>query len=151
MDANKENFLRERSFVHNSDERLVLKEEVFRIVGCALEVLNTLGHGLHEKPYENALVIEFRLQGIPFVQQPRYPVAYKGIAVGEFVPDLIVFDSIVIDTKTIERLTDHERGQVLNYLKITGCSVGLLFNFKDAKLQWERLVLTDIIRKQQKL
>ncbi len=66
---------------------LVLKEEVFRIVGCAMEVLNTLGHGLLEKPYENALVVEFGLRSIPFQQQPRFDVIYKSVKVGEYIPD----------------------------------------------------------------
>jgi len=53
-----------------NEEKLLLKEEVFQIVGCAIEVLNTLGHGIVEKPYENALVVEFGLQRIPG-RQPR--------------------------------------------------------------------------------
>ena len=120
---------------------LVLKEEVFRVVGCAMEVLNTLGHGLREKTYENALVVEFGLQGIPFRQQPRFDVIYKRVRVGEYIPDLIAFDQIVVDTKTIDRITDLERGQILNYLKITKLRVGLILNFKRPKLEWERLVL----------
>ena len=121
--------------------QLILGEEVRQIVGCAFEVLNTLGCGLLEKPYENALCVEFKLRGIPFTQQPRYNVIYKGIKVGDFIPDLIVFQSIVVDTKTIDRITDIERGQILNYLKITGCRVGLILNFKHPRLEWERLVL----------
>jgi len=118
-----------------------LKEEVFRVVGCAMEVLNGLGHGLLEKPYENALVVEFGLKGIPVRQQPRFDVVYKGVRVGEYVPDLIAFDQIIVDAKTIDRITDLERGQVLNYLKITGLRVGLILNFKYPRLEWERLVL----------
>jgi len=121
--------------------KLLLKDKVYQVVGCGMEVLNTLGHGLLEKPYENALVVEFGLKGIPFKQQPRFDVIYKDIKVGEYIPDLIVFDKIVVDTKTIERITDIERGQILNYLKITQLRVGLILNFKNPKLEWERLVL----------
>ncbi len=106
-----------------------------------MEVLNTPGHGLLEKPYENALVVEFGLKGIPFKQQPRFDVIYKKVRVGEYIPDLIVFDQIVVDTKTIERITDLERGQILNYLKITQLTVGLILNFKRPQLEWERLIL----------
>jgi GxxExxY protein len=106
-----------------------------------MEVLNELGHGLLEKPYENALVVEFGLQGIPVRQQPRFDVQYKGVAVGEYVPDLIAFDQIVVDTKVIERITNHERGQMMNYLKITGMRLGVILNFKRAKLEWKRVVL----------
>lgn len=120
---------------------LLLKEEVYQVVGCAMEVLNALGHGLLEKPYENALVVEFGLKGIPYKQQPRYDVIYKNVKVGAYIPDLIAFDKIVVDTKTIDRITNVERGQVLNYLKITQLRVGLILNFKHPKLEWERLVL----------
>ncbi len=124
-----------------NERYLLLKEEVHRIVGCAMEVLNTLGHGLLEKPYENALVVEFGLQHIPCQQQKKFDVIYKQVKVGEYVPDLICFDQIVVDTKTIDNIGDHELGQMLNYLKITGLRVGLLVNFKHAKLQWKRVVL----------
>ena len=120
---------------------LILKEEVYQIAGCAMEVLNTLGYGLLEKSYENALVVEFELKGIPFQQQPHYPVVYKSVQVGEYIPDLIVFDQIVVETKTIEQITNIERGQVINYLKISGLRVGLILNFKHTKLEWERIVL----------
>ena len=126
----------------NTNRReLVLKDEAHRIVGCAMEVLNTLGHGLLEKPYENSLVVEFGLQNVPYRQQPRFDVEYKSVKVGEYVPDLICFDQIVVDTKAIERITNHEIGQMMNYLKITDLKLGLLLNFKHAKLEWKRIVL----------
>jgi len=120
---------------------LLCKQEVYDLVNCAMEVHNALGHGLHEKPYENALVVEFGLRGIPFRQQERFPVLYKSVLVAEYVPDLIAFDQVVVDTKVIDRITDHELGQMLNYLRITGLKVGLLLNFKHAKLEWQRVVL----------
>jgi GxxExxY protein len=122
-----------------NSEKLLLKDEVFQVVGCAIEVLNTLGHGLAEKPYENALVIEFLLRKIPFKQQPSYDVLYKGHKIGFFVPDLIVFDALVVDTKVIDKITDHERGLMLNYLRITALRVGVILNFKHRKLEWERI------------
>ena len=125
----------------NRERVLLLKTEVFQIVGCAIEVLNTIGHGLLEKPYENALVVEFGMRKIPFRQQPSFDVLYKGQKIGLFVPDLIAFDSVVVDTKVIERITDHERGLMLNYLCITGLRVGVILNFKHRKLEWERIAL----------
>jgi len=104
-------------------------------------VLNTLGHGLVEKPYENALVVEFGLRKIPFRQQPSFDVLYKGRQVGLFVPDLIAFDTIVVDTKVLDRITDHEKGLMLNHLRITNSRVGVILNFKRPKLEWERIVL----------
>ncbi|MGC2354054.1 MAG: GxxExxY protein [Candidatus Udaeobacter sp.] len=124
-----------------NEEKLLFKDEVFQIIGCAIEVLNTLGHGIVEKPYENALAMEFALRQIPFKQQPAFDVLYKGQRVGAFVPDLVVFNSIVVDTKVIDRITDHERGLMLNYLRITNLRVGVILNFKHRKLEWERIVL----------
>jgi GxxExxY protein len=60
-----------------NEGKVLFKDEVFQVVGCAIEVLNTLGHGLVEKPYENALVLEFGLRRIPFRQQPLFDVLYK--------------------------------------------------------------------------
>ena len=107
--------------MNTNDEKLLLKDEVFQVVGCAIEVLNTLGHGLVEKPYENALVIEFSLRKIPF--QPRK------------------LFGVVVDAKVIDRITDHERGLMLNYLRITSLRVGVVLNFKHSKLEWQRIAL----------
>jgi GxxExxY protein len=119
------------------------KDETRIIIGCAFEVLNELGHGLNEKLYERSLVIDFKRRGIAFYQQRRFEVAYKGELVGELIPDLIVYGKVVVDAKTIDRITDHERGQMLNYLRITKLPVGLILNFKYAKLEFERIVLSN--------
>jgi len=66
---------------------------------------------------------------------------YKGERVSEFVPDLVVEDPVIVDAKVIDRITDHERGQMLNYLRITALRVGLVVNFRRPKLEWERIVL----------
>ena len=131
--------------MHTNEDKLLLKQEVLQIVSCSIEVLNALGGGLVEKPYENALVVEFGLRKIPFRQQPSFDVLYKGRQVGLFVPDLIAFDTIVVDTKVLDRITDqitdHEKGLMLNYLRITNLRVGVILNFKRPKLEWERIVL----------
>ena len=62
---------------------------------------------------------------------------------GEYVPDLVVQQTLIVDTKTIDRITEHERGQMLNYLRITTLAVGIILNFKHARLEWERLVLSN--------
>jgi GxxExxY protein len=61
--------------------------------------------------------------------------------VGEFIPDLIAFGSVIVDAKVIDRITDYERGQMMNYLRITKLRVGLILNFKHARLEWERIIL----------
>ena len=123
------------------NSKLLLKEETHQILGCAFEVLNEIGHGLHEKIYENGLVVAFRLKGFPCDQQKRFPVLFREVVVGEFVPDLIALNSVIVDAKVIDRITDHERGKMMNYLRITKLRVGLILNFKHARLEWERIVL----------
>ncbi len=123
-----------------AEPTLPLAQEVYDVVGCAFEVINQLRHGGKEKIYENALVIEFASRGIPYEQQRQFPVIYKGHSVGKLIPDLIAYHQIVIDTKVIPMIGDYERGQILNYLKITGLRVGLILNFIRPKLEWERLI-----------
>ncbi len=123
-------------------DALILKAETEAVIGCAFEVLNEVGPGLLEKPYENALIVEFGLRDIPFEQQRRYDVLYKAVKIGEYVPDIIAFGALVVDAKVIDRITDHELGQMLNYLRITGHPVGLILNFRRARLEWKRVAST---------
>jgi GxxExxY protein len=113
----------------------------FKIIGCAMEVLNQLGHGFHEKPYENALIVEFQLRHLEYQQQRCFPISYKGVWVADFRPDLIVNQAVVVDTKVVDKISDIDRGQMLNYLAISKLRVGLLLNFKRPKLDWVRLVV----------
>ena len=138
MNADKKNVV--TSF---GDNDYPLKAETHEIIGSAFEVLNELGHGLNEKCYENSLVVEFQYRRVSFDQQRRFVVEYKGERVGEFVPDLIAYGKVIVDTKVIDRITDHERGQMLNYLRITKLTVGLIINFKHPRLEWERVVLAN--------
>ncbi len=126
-------------FAESENTRFLLKDETHRIIGCAFEVLNELGHGLYEKIYENALVVEFGLQGVPCEQQRRFDVLYKKHNVGFYVPDLIAFGQVIVDAKTIELITEEERGKMINYLKIAGLRVGLILNFKHPRLEFLRV------------
>jgi GxxExxY protein len=121
-------------------EQPILKSESRQLVGCAMEVLNEVGHGFHEKPYENALIVEFRLRGIFYEQQKQFEILYKEEKVGVYIPDLLIFGKIVVDTKVIDKITDREIGQMMNYLKISGYKLGYILNFKHPKLEWKRVV-----------
>lgn len=121
--------------------KLLLKEETQTIIGFSFDALNEIGHGLNEKVYENSLVVLFKQSAVAFDQQRRFPVHFRSVQVGEFVPDLIAFGSVIVDAKVIDRITDHERGQMLNYLRIAKLRVGLILNFKHARLEWERIIL----------
>ena len=125
----------------NTDtEEPIYKLESRQIVGAAMEVLNAVVHGFHEKPYENALVVEFRLRGISYQQQRQFDIFYKNEKVGNYVPDLIVHEKVVVDTKVIEGITDRDVGQMWNYLKISGSHLGYILNYKHSKLNWKRVI-----------
>ena len=124
---------------HESD--VLYADEVYQLVGFSLSILKEVGHGYHEKIYENGIVVDLQENGIQYVQQAKYDVQYKGVELGYYIPDLISHGKIVVDTKTIDRISDHERDQMLNYLRLTKLRLGLIINFKHAKLQWERVVL----------
>lgn len=127
----------------NANQPLEEKDLVYKIAGCAMEVLNELGHGLREKTYERALCVEFGLQDVQFSQQEVFQVLYKGVKVDDYIPDLIVEDRVVVDTKTIDAIGDIEIGKMVNYLRVTGLKVGLLVNFKNPRLEWKRVVLSE--------
>ena len=110
------------------------------IIGAAMAVLNALKPGLDEKLYENALVLELKASGHAAEQQCRFPVQYRGALIGTLVPDLIVDGLVIVDAKVVAAFNDAHLAQMTGYLAITGLQVGLLINFKDAKLTWKRVV-----------
>lgn len=110
------------------------------IIGCAMTVLNKLRPGLHEKMYEKALVIELRKQGHQVDQQIEFLVEYDGNPIGKLIPDLIVDNSIIVDTKVVESFNETHLAQMLGYLSITDLRLALLVSFKNAKLKWKRVV-----------
>jgi len=116
---------------------------VYQAVGCAMKVHRTLGHGLREKTYERALCLEFAASALSFSQQKRFPIMYRGQQIDEFVPDLIVKDCVIVDTKTVDCILDAHIGQLLNYLRVANLHVGLILNFKHPRLQWRRVVLEE--------
>lgn len=126
----------------NTNEReLLLKEEVYAIVGAAMEVSNELGSGFLEAVYQEALGIELEMRALPFIPQPRIRIAYKGRTLAkEYIPDFICFDEIVVEIKAVKELTNIEQAQLLNYLKAPEKPVGVLLNFGSPKLEWKRMV-----------
>src|SRR5262245_47125279 len=104
---------------------LIEKELVYRIVGCAIAVHNKLGHSLREIPYERGICVQLRCQRIRYSQQNRYPVFYRGEQVDEFIPDLEVEERVLADPKTIETIGDEQRGQMVNFLRVSRKQVGV--------------------------
>ena len=106
-----------------------------------MAVLNELGHGLREKTYERALCAEFRREKIAFDCQRVHPVLYRGEHIDDYIPDLEVEGRVIVEIKTVESIADEHVGQVVNYLRVTGCEAGVILNFKHPKLSWKKVVL----------
>ncbi|MBE9475339.1 MAG: GxxExxY protein [Chloroflexi bacterium] len=120
---------------------LILKDEVFAIVGAAMEVHNVLGCGFLEPVYQEALEIELSKRKMPYTPQKKLPIYYKGHRLKRaYVPDYIAFEKIVIEIKAVSTLSSLEESQLLNYLKASNLQVGLLLNFGAESLQWKRMV-----------
>lgn len=113
---------------------LIFQNGVYQLIGASLAILNGIGHGPNEKPYENALAVEFAHLGISFEQQKHFPVVWREVRVGDYIPDLIAFGEIIVDAKTIDEVTDHERGQMINYLRITGITTWPHYQFQKTNL-----------------
>ena len=120
--------------------RMIHAELSEKIIGSAMVVLNVLKPGLDEKLYENALVIELNKAGNRISQQRQFPVHYEGQLIGKLIPDLIIGDKVIVDTKVVTAFSDSHLAQMMGYLSITGLRLGLLLNFKYAKLEWKRVV-----------
>jgi len=126
-------------------EEYAHKELSHDIIGAAMKVLNTLKPGLDEKIYENALVIELRKRGHKVDQQKQHPVFYDGQEVGKLIPDLIVDGAVIADPKVVSAFNETHIAQMIGYLAVTGLQLALLLNFKEAKLQWKRVVRTGAV------
>ena len=111
-----------------------------KVIGCAFEVSNTLGAGFFEKIYEKALCVEFEKNGLSFQCQKPVVVEYKNTLVGEYVTDIVVEDRLLLELKAVSMLCREHEAQLMNYLKATGLSVGLLLNFGRPKLEIKRMV-----------
>jgi GxxExxY protein len=121
---------------------LVYKDEVFAIVGAAMEVHRVLGSGFLESVYHEGMEIECFIRQIPFVSQQIIQIKYKQYTLKkEYVADMICFEKIIVEFKALDQLTGREESQLINYLKATGYKVGVLINFgSHPKLEWKRFV-----------
>jgi len=105
-------------------------EELTReIISSAYAVHNTLGYGFLEKIYHSALIIELESREIPVENQKKLIVRYRDKIIGEFMPDIIVDSSVIVEVKSTENHNPAFEAQLLNYLKATDFEVGLLINF----------------------
>ncbi len=114
------------------------KELTEKIIACTYRVYNTMGAGFLESVYEKCLILEFRKSGLMVEAQKAIHVRYDGELVGEFVADLIVNDTIILELKAIKQLAKVHEVQLVNYLVATGKPVGLLINFGEDKVEIKR-------------
>jgi GxxExxY protein len=111
-----------------------------RILGCAVKVHKTLGIGFLEKVYENALVHELKKAGLFVEQQKPLAVYYDGIVVGDYVADIIVENSVVLELKAVSAFASEHMACCMNYLRATNLPVCLLINFGKMVIQVKRVV-----------
>lgn len=99
---------------------LILKEEVFAIIGAAIEVHRVLGSGFLEAVYQEAMEVESSSRILPFVPQKNLRIDYKGCLLKkEYVADFVYYNQIIVELKALDKLTGREESQILNYLKAT--------------------------------
>jgi len=122
---------------------LLLKDEVYAIVGAAMQVKDFLGSGYLEAVYQEAMGIELDAAAIPYESQRPLRIRYKDrFLQKEYIADFVCYGRVVVEIKAIDRLTPRDEAQLLNYLKTTGMRVGVLINFgSSGPLEWKRLVL----------
>ncbi len=120
---------------------IIYKELSYAIVGMAMKVHRELGPGFLEKVYENALMVLFRNEQIQAEQQGSIKVFFQNEIVGNYVADILVDDKIILELKTVEKITDVHTAQALNYLKATGLHLAIIFNFHSQSLEYERIIL----------
>jgi GxxExxY protein len=124
-------------------EKIIFKDEVYAVVGAAIEVHKELGPGFLEPVYQEAMEIELEKRSIPFEPQKPLAIQYKGRKLLKgYVVDLVCFGFVIVELKAQEKLSGKEEAQVLNYLKASKLKVGLLINFGSyGKLEWKRFVM----------
>ena len=125
----------------NTEKEFLYKELTGEIIEASYNVHNSLGCGLLEKVYENSLIWEIELMERKVSSQREFKVIYRKKEVGIYYADLVVEDKVIVEVKSVERIDDIHRAQLLNYLRISGLRVGLIINFARPKLEYERLVV----------
>jgi GxxExxY protein len=112
-----------------------------QVLGIAFTVHNILGPGLLESAYEGAFCVELTYANIRFERQQIFPLHYKGELIGAYIADIAIDNKIIVELKSVNKLTPVHEAQLLNYLRLSKIPVGYLFNFNGTRLEWKRFVL----------
>ena len=118
---------------------MLFEELTEKILEASFEVSRELGAGFLESVYEKALFVALRQKGLTLVCQVPLKVKFRGVVVGDFYADMLVENKVLLELKSVSRIMPAHKAQVINYLKATGVEVGLLINFGNAKLEYNRL------------
>jgi GxxExxY protein len=125
-----------------NEPEFLYKKETHEIIGICMEVHRTLGHGFLEIVYKDAIEVEFKWKKIVYEREAEHRIDYKGVILPRgFVSDFFVFEKVILEIKSSQGdLSDLNIAQTLNYLKASGCKVGLLINFGKKSLEFKRFV-----------
>ena len=125
-------------------EEYLFKNYTYKIIGAAMEVHSELGCGFLEAVYQEALALEFDVQKIPYVQEQKLEIEYKGHVLEKYYKaDFICYDDIIVEIKALSELTSEHEAQILNYLKATNKKIGLLINFGQKSLKYKRFIFSE--------
>ena len=121
---------------------ILFKEESYKIIGCCLEVYNELGCGFREIIYKDALDIEFRRRGIPFIREKAFKISYKGLILPRtYDADFLMYDKIILEVKSARSMIAEFLYQTKNYLKAGECRLGIIANFGETSFHSHRVLL----------
>jgi len=140
-------------FVNEDDNRLSeefgeygnseINDLTHSIIGASMEVYNTLGRGFLESVYKDCLCVEFERRNIRFQKEKRYDIHYKGVKIfHHYFADFIVDDKVIIEVKAQNYVIEENYKQIINYLAVSRCKIGLLINFGESSLKYRRFILT---------
>ena len=118
------------SYAHEQEEKLIFKDECYKIYGCIYNVNKNLGAGFLEAVYQEALAIEFKHAKIPFTIQQELEIQYEGIPLkSKYIADFVCYNKLLIEIKSVSKINNQHKAQLMNYLAATGFKLGLLVNF----------------------
>ena len=121
--------------------KIIYKELSDKIIGCAINVHKIVGPGLLENVYEQSMCVELKLNNIQFTRQKIYSVFYKSYIVGKFLADIVVDNKVIVELKAVPFINNNMLAQLINYLHVSKIPVGYIINFRNALIEFRRLVI----------
>ena len=123
------------------DEKIIFKEESYKIIGICMNIHSTLGNGFLEAVYSEVLEKEFIKNNIPYQREVKLDVFFNGEKLDKkYKADFICFDNIILEIKAVSFIHENFTKQTLNYLKATDKKLGLLINFGEKSLKYKRII-----------